>query len=291
LVLNTSSGFTNPSFGKTPYLAFGSWSNRGASPYLPIGALNPSISSVPSKLKFTQRLWDFVPSVRYYSTQPAVFASYVVMIADWGTSPKAVQLSLFHHNYETSTSSTIGKYNWNWGIEESVYYPGAEFVAIDTEDVNNFCGYSIPRLTTIGQEINYSIDMTALFECMDQNGMFLEPMPSTADIPVTSVSWALEGTGKDGGLWVDVHSMSVVPLGSLLAEDEQAISTAAIPQDGDETAKIRQRLADRCALDSGCTERHQLALDGRAGELELPFEQRPTREDLIDAVRSLGERN
>jgi hypothetical protein len=126
---------------------------------------------------------------------------------------------------------------------------------------------------------------------MDQNGMFLEPMPSTADIPVTSVSWALEGTGKDGGLWVDVHSMSVVPLGSLLAEDEQAISTAAIPQDGDETAKIRQRLADRCALDSGCTERHQLALDGRAGELELPFEQRPTREDLIDAVRSLGERN
>jgi len=221
LVLNISSSFANPAPGATPFLSLGAWTGHGTNG--PIGVLNPSTSNALSILSFGERLWDFQPPTRRYASQDATLASYVYITAKWGSAPRMVAVMLFHDNIKNSTAATLAHLKWNWNIQESSYYPGAEIVFIDAEDVQAHCGFSIPRLTTKGQEINYRIDPTALFACV--RNQFSEPFPTTANIPITAVFWASEATGKDGGVWVDIHKMKMLKASeSAFATGESAAS-------------------------------------------------------------------
>jgi len=55
--------------------------------------------------------------------------------------------------------------------------------------------------------LSYEIDLQPLYECAAHWGGWSNGMPTTADIPITSIDWAVEGESTSGALWVSVHNM------------------------------------------------------------------------------------
>lgn len=272
-------GHENPVFGGIPFLGFGEFSHRG-NRNRPLGYLNPSRPTRPSVLTFGARLWDVVPTTPIPGgTQPAVLASYVWMVANWGTSPKAIFITLYHYNLQNSVPpGTPAIFRWSWPLAESAFYPGADIAYIDAEDMNYYCGFDVPLLA-LHQDVAYRIDMNALFRCVSNRNLFTEPMPTTADIPVTEVLWANESTGIDGDLWTDVHDPRVVG-----AEAPALASTRASGEGAGVTRTIGAALARRCAARAGCAERAALVAAGRQAELELPVGKQPSRPELLRSV-------
>ena len=55
--------------------------------------------------------------------------------------------------------------------------------------------------------LTYEIDLQPLYQCAARWGGWSNGMPTTADIPITSIDWAVEGQATSGALWVAVHNM------------------------------------------------------------------------------------
>lgn len=204
LVMNGT--FPNPEFGGIPYLSVGAERNRGNGSAL--GYMN--FGFFPQHfLKFKARLWDFkLPSP--VGAQPATLAFYLLATTSWAGKKRGLFITLAHWNLDWSSAS-VAETNakWNWPMQESFFHPGTEFFFIDSEDVNSHCGISVPRLTSIGQEISYDLNIEALFRCAsDDLGGFEDPMPGGI-LTIEGVHWAVEMTGEDGWLWPSVHDMQM----------------------------------------------------------------------------------
>lgn len=277
-----SMGFENPVYGGIPFLGFGEFSARG-NQNRPIAYLNPS-DSHPSVLQFGSRLWgatlpDPIPSQGTPVTQPPTLAFYLYVAANWGSYAKAIFITLYHDNIENSLPPNPPARNrWQWPLADSAFYSGAEIVYIDAEDVNDYCGFAIPALAA-GQDVDYRIDLTALFRCASDRGLFSEALPATRNIPVTQVLWANEGTGVNGGLWTDVHGMkTVAPHHAASGGEPDAgggtTSTAAFEY-GAETRKIRDATGFGCTTQADCRPR-----DSFDAPWILPRSSRPSRPEL-----------
>ncbi len=175
--------FDDPINGGIPFLGFGEFSARGNRDK-PLGYLRPSSSAHPSVLTFGARLWEAVPPTPISGgTQPATLASYVWLLANWGTKPKAIFITLYHWNIQNSAPpGNPSIYHFNWPISQSALYPGAEIVYIDAEDMAFYCRFTLPLLTP-QHDVAYRIDLTTLYACVSNRNLFTEPMPATADIP------------------------------------------------------------------------------------------------------------
>ena len=282
LVLNFVS-FANPVFGGIPFLGFAEFSDRGNAGR-PLGYLQPSSSAYPSVLSFAAQLWGAGPPTPIPGgSQPATLASYVWILANWGTKPKAIFITLYHYNIQNSVPpGDPARYHFNWPITQSALYPGAEIVYLDAEDVDEYCGFGVPTLIH-RQDVDYIIDMTALFRCVDDRLLFTERMPPTNDIPVTQVLWANESTGVDGYLWVDIHDQRMLP--SLVTHGAQETLGASDPGEprayGAETGRFQAELQRQCDAVPGCAERAAFAAAGLEHLLELPMEQQPSRPELL----------
>lgn len=277
--------FANPVFGGIPFLGFGEFASRG-NRNRPLGYLQPSSAARPSVLSFGARLWEAVPPLPIVGgTQPATLASYVWMVANWGTRPKAIFITLFHYNIQNSVPpGDPATYHFNWPITQSALYPGAEIVYIDAEDANYYCGFDVPALA-LQQDVGYTIDLTALFSCVSNRNLFTEPMPTTADIPVTQVLWANESTGIEGDLWIDVHDQKMLAAGSTAESGNVAKRSASQnAAKGGSASAIRSELARQCKAVAGCSERAAIAAAGRQQQLELPIDQQPSRPALLRTI-------
>ena len=277
-------GFDNPVFGGIPFLAFGEFSRRGNRDR-PLGYLRPGSPEHLSVLSFSARLWEAVPPTPIPGgTQPATLASYVWVLAEWGTKPKAIFITLYHYNIQNSVPpGDPAIYRFSWPISQSALYPGAEIAYIDAEDLGHYCGFEAPSLA-LNQDVQYRIDLGALFACADRRKLFTEPMPTTGDIPVTEVLWANESTGIDGDLWIDVHDQKMLPAPAISGSPGATRAATAIPRDGRGARTIRAALARQCAAAPGCRDRAALAAAGRIRELELPIERQPSRPELLRSV-------
>lgn len=255
--------FENPVYGGIPFLGFGEFSARG-NQGSPIAYLNPSADR-PSVLTFGARLWgavlpDPIPSHGAPVTQPPTLASYVYVAADWGTYAKSIFVMLYRDNMELSAPPAPPARNrWQWPIADSVFYSGADIAYVDAEDVNTYCGFLVPFLT-VGEDVDYRIDLTRLFRCMSDQGLFSEPLPATQDIPVTQILWANEATGVNGGIWTDVHDMKTVPTSSEGGEPAVRRRTANSTEYGTETAKIRDATGF-CTAPNTCARVNPLRLN------------------------------
>jgi hypothetical protein len=208
LVLNEN--FANPCLGGIAYMSFGAHSNRGnansAGRSQLLGALNAD-PGIPHTVSFVTKLYE------YEKMQAALYR--LVVVATWPDDrgrdlPRMIQLNLFHDGDDDSSAGGPGKLRWSWPFAEDTFFPGAEVVYFDAEDVQTLCsGYSVPRMTPSNANVNlsYDIDLQHLFECAARWGGWSNGMPTTADIPVTSIDWAVEGQSTSGALWVAVHNM------------------------------------------------------------------------------------
>lgn len=192
------------------FVAIGSERYRGNNGTA-LGFLNGGASS-NKRVQFKARLWDFkLPTA--VGAQPPTLAFYVYAISNWGNKPRGLFITLAHWNIDNSQSNGTfeAQYEWNWPMQESFYHPGVEWAFVDAEDVAYYCsGYSVPRLTTINQEISYDINLQTLFQCISNWNGWDTPMPSSGAIPIHGVHWSVEMSGTDGWIWPSVHEMKMV---------------------------------------------------------------------------------
>lgn len=208
LVLNGT--FPNPTFDAAPFIAVGAERYRGnvTAP----GYLNYSPAN--KRVQFKAKLWDFkLPTKIAGNTQQPSLAFYAYAITSWGGKKRGLFITLAHWNIDNSDSTSFtGQWKWNWPMQESMYHSGVEWAFIDAEDVLSHCGYSVPRLTTINQQISYDINWQTLFQCLgssSKNG-WDAVFPTGQVLTIDGVHWSVEMTGENGWIWPSVHDMKMV---------------------------------------------------------------------------------
>jgi len=121
-----------------------------------------------------------------------------------------IQLNLFHDGNDDSSTAGPATLRWSWPFAEDTFFPGAEVVYFDAEDLPTLCqGYSVQRIvpSLANTDLIYDVDLQPLYQCAANWGGWSNGMPTTLNIPITSIDWAVEGQGTSGALWVSVHDM------------------------------------------------------------------------------------
>jgi len=196
-----------------PFLSIGAHETRGNGKPLawiaPPGHGNP----LPELVSFTAKVEAYTPA--QCAACAPVFVFQMWAIAEWGGVPRMLFLELFHEGLDSCsdtapTGDCAGALDWNWPIEESYLFPGADLAFLDAEDVDRLCGFPVERLTTVGQEVAYDLNLGELFDCASNLGLFLDPMPPEP-VPVRGLFWGDEGQGESGLLWMSLHGVDVHP--------------------------------------------------------------------------------
>lgn len=274
LVLNQV--FTNPQgAGALPFMSIGAAHNRGNGGV--IGYMNQPHR--PSKVEWTSKVWDVLEN-----NQTNYWASvhFLLTTAEWGGKTRMLFVALYHESnlngaelhYSDSTNGTHN--HWNWQMQESFFYPGADIALMDAEDIYALCGFSMTRLRNKDDSANYSVVLDDLYRCASDIGLFDTPMPGTA-VPITGVHWANEGTGDNVALWTSVHNMRMslppdpCPL-CISAPPTQPTESiyppvAAFPNEvPNEVTLIAERLRSSCKASVVCWQENEQYLKGKLRE-------------------------
>lgn len=301
MVLNHT--YTNPGgYGQNslPFMSIGAADNRGNGGIL--GYMNDDYS--PSMVTWTSTIFDTVES-----SPPTVWASahFIVITAEWDGKTRMIQLALFHEGdikdsqevwgeFHWSTSTNGGHNHWNWQIQESFYYPGADIVFFDAEDMYSLCGFPMTRLRYDGTSAYYSLILDDLYRCASDLSLFDTTMPYTS-VPITGIQWGNELVGPNIALWTSVHNMRMrlppdpCPLCRSASQPQSteiyppvAAGTNEIPN---EVSLIAERLRSSCEQSAKCWNENKLYLEGRRRERsENPNKFVGTFHDILKSLNS-----
>jgi len=205
------------------FMSFGAQANRGNGK--PIVAINP-VSPAPKTVSFTAKLFHVAGTPNYFR---------LVVMAAWPDAqgrmiPRQIQLNLFVGGRD-DVNPALGVANdpvwgdglmpnrhWNWPLQDDFFPVGGSEIAFVNADsvVLTSCGMNIPMLATMNQQINYSIDIDKLYKCVSAASGFSNALPTTSNIPVYGVHWAVENLSFNkpsagitkGTIWVSVHNMN-----------------------------------------------------------------------------------
>ncbi len=214
LALDLSYQATEAPCGITiPFLSIGAHETRGNG--RPVAWIAPpgDPHPLPRHVRFSARVEQLSPPTCANCAAVMVFRMWAV--AQWAGVPRMLFVDLLHHGIDSCddaapTGDCAGAVDWNWPVQESYLFPGADLAFLDAEDVDRLCGFPVTRLTTAGQEVDYDLDLGALFHCASDLGLFLDPMPAHP-VPVRGIHWVDEGQGETGVLWMSLHSVEVHP--------------------------------------------------------------------------------
>jgi hypothetical protein len=98
---------------------------------------------------------------------------------------------------------------WNWPVQESFYYPGAEVAMVSSAQLARLCAIVVPAQPLAVGKLQYSVDITAVFGCASSLGLFSSPMPSAGDVDLDGFHWYLESVGTRGALWLAMEDPRV----------------------------------------------------------------------------------
>jgi hypothetical protein len=101
------------------------------------------------------------------------------------------------------------KTRWNWPLEESFYYPGAEVAMVSSAQLARLCGIDVPPQQLAVGKMDYSVDITGIFACASDLNLFGTPMPAWQDVELDGFHWYLESVGTRGALWLAVEDPRV----------------------------------------------------------------------------------
>lgn len=121
-------------------------------------------------------------------------------LAHWGGVPHLLFVDLFGQGVQDYSSYAPGASKWNWPVQESFLYPGAEVLSfVAGTQLTSYCGIDLPRYTTDLARHHYRIDFGAIFGCAARLGLLSQAMPDT-DVALDGVHWYVEGVGTLGEL-------------------------------------------------------------------------------------------
>ncbi len=284
--------FRNPVAAGTPFEGFGEFSSRGNGARN-LAWLRPSPATRASVLTWGERLWGppNLPTQVPGTTQQPTLATYLWVLANWGTKPKAIFITLYHWNIQNSVPpANPGIFHFNWRFSQSALYPGAEIVYIDAEDMNYYCGFSVPSLVA-GTDVNYRLDLTALFSCVSNRRPLHRTHAGDEQHSGDAGSLANETTGINGSLWVAIHGQKTISA-SAAAQDlaptfDELSASANEDSSGSETARIASDMRDQCRAVPGCMERAAISAAGLGSTLEDPIEKQVSKPQLLRAAQDV----
>lgn len=125
-------------------------------------------------------------------------------IARWGGVPHMLFVDFYGVGVQDYEMYAPGESKWNWPIQDSFYYPGAEIISmVAGMQLSTYCGIDLPRYTTNLAQHRYAVDFGKLFACADSLGLVSPPMPA-GDIALDGIHWYIEGVATLGSLANDI---------------------------------------------------------------------------------------
>lgn len=201
------------------YLSFGSHKGAGNSSYL--GTLNRNAPSV-DRLRFNMRASSYSAFSSPTTSNVGVHAG-IIVVAEWSSKanedddpivyPKFVLVDLLQTGVLAEGNNYSVNSKWNWPVEESLFFPGAEMAVTNAATVTNKCsGINILTLYTTGSQRSYDIDLTDLFECASDvlTGPFTNGGLPSGSINITGVHFFVEEANSEAGhLEIAVDSVRI----------------------------------------------------------------------------------
>ncbi len=125
-------------------------------------------------------------------------------MARWGGMPHMLFVDLYGEGVQDYSMAAPGESKWNWPIQDSFLYPGAEVLSfVARKQLSTYCGISLPSYTTDLAKRHYRIDFGTIFGCAERLGLLSQPMPD-GDVALDGVHWYVEGVGTTGELGFEV---------------------------------------------------------------------------------------
>ena len=201
-----------------PFLSLGAQQGKGNNG--PVAVINRSTSvSTRDVLRFRSQIWDYQPMGCLSGTgkncNPNGTGAHagLFFLAEWGGKKRVLFLDFFGDGAADYRPFAPIDRVWNWPVANSFMFPGADLAYL-VAGTSSVCGLNVPRLAAgsgspaNGPAQTYSIDLSRLFKCASDQGLFRTPMPN-GNIDVTGVHWFLETVGQTGYLWLSVEDTNV----------------------------------------------------------------------------------
>jgi len=190
-----------------PFLSIGAQHGRGNAG--PVATISRS-GSARGTIVFDAGLSSLVPLGCRTGTGSICNASSLGVhagiygIAHWGGVPHLLFVDFYGVGVQDYERYAPGESKWNWPIEDSFYYPGAEVISmVAGTQLSTYCGIDLARYTTDLAQHHYAIDFGRLFACANDLGLVSPPMPA-GDIALDGIHWYIEGVATLGALANDV---------------------------------------------------------------------------------------
>jgi hypothetical protein len=118
----------------------------------------------------------------------------------WGGVPRQVWVELYDNGLFGGSAPSAQTSHWNWPVQSSFFFPGAEFATFNLAGLSSYCGISLPAMTT--SQTTYDVYITDIFKCASNQGLFSTAMPS-GNLPLNGFHWFEEAVGTTGHFnWV-----------------------------------------------------------------------------------------
>jgi hypothetical protein len=196
------------SAAQVPYLSYGVHAGRGSP--------SPALAYIQQGTRATEPVLEAGIKILNDSGVPGQYAG-VQIVANWQGKPRMIQINLWERLKNDGTPENIAPVNlkWNWNIQESFWYPGAEIVYTDAQDLrtrlenqdpSNPCrayrddivlpnsGYAWSGWTQGTGRQRIRINLNSLFKCV--GGVFDDFNQQTGPIAITGIHFFIESGAR-----------------------------------------------------------------------------------------------
>ena len=199
-----------------PFLSIGA--QNGAGTDGPIGVMDKMNESARrDQLQFEYKIVDYSPYSCLPETRETCNPFYAgshsgfFLLVEWGGINRMLFVELWRSGFFSSSGYGPNSGNWNWPIEDSVYYPGAEIATlpIGHPDVA-LCDLELEPVdeADMGSPKTYRVSATELYICADALGLFSSEMPM-GEIDLDGAHWFSESYGTAGYLWATLDRVRI----------------------------------------------------------------------------------
>lgn len=156
------------------------------------------------------------------SPQSTGFVSGFYLTAHWGGKRRMLFVNFYDGGIPAYPNySDVMNARWNWPVQQSMFYPGAEIGLMLATPGNALasCGLNVPRLPSPywtpvigwrpGDPRDYDISIRRLFECAYEYGILSGPITLNQQVLVESVNWYIETYATEGSLSLNIQNPTI----------------------------------------------------------------------------------
>jgi len=199
-------------------------------PFLSVGAQNKAGNSGPvgnidlwsdydlhDKISFVYEVEDFLPYSCLEETRQTCNDAYagshagVFMIAEWEGTIRMLFVELWRSEYFAHPVYGPASGKWNWPIDTSVFFPGAEIATLPIgHPAVDDCMLNLEPYTEleVSSRKYFNLNASDLYNCAEELALFSDEIPY-GRTDLDGVHWFAESYGTDGLLQVLIDRVNI----------------------------------------------------------------------------------